>query len=279
MCDGPPTYQYPLPVDFYKFRGLEYQRNYPQNSQNVTLNPFNFRNRNEYDNYLSSTATPNLFPRYRIVGNQLWLKAPPQAGAWFQMWYVPRSLPLVETATITLLAFPAGQSLTMTTTIPSNGGVLPPQTFTTASSNTTTNATALAAWITEFNGLYITATATGNVVTMQIINTQQPFSIAFTNVSPSFQMYPGPVWSNTVDGVEGWENYIIVRAAQMALLKEESLESWNAMGQELAMIKQQIIDDATNRNAGDPATTTVSGEGTATGGGWGYGSGYGFGWG
>jgi hypothetical protein len=59
---------------------------------------------------------------------------------------------------------------------------------------------------------------------------------------------------DVVDGVAGWEEYIVVRAAIKALVKEESDPS--ALAQELILLKTRIESMAEDRDAGNPPQTT-----------------------
>jgi len=60
--------------------------------------------------------------------------------------------------------------------------------------------------------------------------------------------------SDTMDGVNGFEDYVIVRSAIRALVKEESNPA--ALMQELSMLKQRVIDMAANRDQGAPERVT-----------------------
>lgn len=62
--------------------------------------------------------------------------------------------------------------------------------------------------------------------------------------------------SDTVDGVSGWEEYIIIDAAIKCLQKEESDVSV-LMAQKQAML-QRVNDTAANRDVGSPATVVDS---------------------
>jgi len=77
----------------------------------------------------------------------------------------------------------------------------------------------------------------------------------------------------TTQGISGWIEYVIVRAAKYALDKEES-DSTN-LTNELLFLKQRIEETAANRDAGQPdrISDTRSNNGT------GYGFGNGNGWG
>jgi hypothetical protein len=58
--------------------------------------------------------------------------------------------------------------------------------------------------------------------------------------------------TDILDGVSGWEQYIIVRAAKYALDKEES--PTEMLDQELLFLKTRIEQSATNRDVGQPDT-------------------------
>jgi hypothetical protein len=58
--------------------------------------------------------------------------------------------------------------------------------------------------------------------------------------------------AQTIDGVNGWEEYVVVDAARKMLIKEESDPSPLLM--ELAEIKQRITEMAAGRDSGSPQT-------------------------
>lgn len=58
--------------------------------------------------------------------------------------------------------------------------------------------------------------------------------------------------SDILDGVNGWDEYVIVRAAKYALDKEESDTS--KLDQQIGFLKQRIEQSAMNRDAGQPDT-------------------------
>lgn len=74
-------------------------------------------------------------------------------------------------------------------------------------------------------------------------------------------------------GINGWIEYVIVRAAKYALDKEES--DTTILTQEIAFLKQRIEESGANRDAGQPdkISDTRSGNGNGFGTG-GFGSGY-----
>lgn len=74
--------------------------------------------------------------------------------------------------------------------------------------------------------------------------------------------------SDILDGVSGWEEYVIVRAAKYALDKEESDTA--KLDSELLFMKERIESSASNRDAGQPDTISdVRTRGDSYGGGWG----------
>ena len=58
--------------------------------------------------------------------------------------------------------------------------------------------------------------------------------------------------TDILDGVNGWDEYVIVRAAKYALDKEES--DTTKLDAQIAFMKQRIEDSAMNRDAGSPDT-------------------------
>jgi len=61
-----------------------------------------------------------------------------------------------------------------------------------------------------------------------------------------------------VDGVSGWEEYIICDTCEKAMIKEESYEMASAFGTQKGMLLQRIIEAAENRDVGSPETVSDS---------------------
>ena len=76
-----------------------------------------------------------------------------------------------------------------------------------------------------------------------------PFMVYY---APRLQILVNP--TDTLDGVNGWEEYIVCDAAIKAMQKEES-DCSVLMAQKMALLKR-INDEAANRDIGDPATVT-----------------------
>jgi hypothetical protein len=56
--------------------------------------------------------------------------------------------------------------------------------------------------------------------------------------------------------ISGWSEYIILDAAMKAMIKEESLEKWNALAQMKMQIMERIETTAANRDTGFPNTVS-----------------------
>lgn len=57
-------------------------------------------------------------------------------------------------------------------------------------------------------------------------------------------------------GFSGWMEYVIIRSAYLALMKEESLDSAQGLLMQLAALQKRIEETAVNRDAGRPDTIT-----------------------
>ncbi len=75
----------------------------------------------------------------------------------------------------------------------------------------------------------------------------------------------------TTQGISGWIEYVIVRAAYLALTKEES--DTGPLVQQLQSLNERIIASASNRDAGQPDTISETRTSNGWNGGWGGGNG------
>lgn len=76
----------------------------------VTLQPFNFREKNRYQQSMSVSALPSLLPRYRIMGatgatnpttvGTIFFNILPASGLVVRLWYAPKLTPLSDAADI-----------------------------------------------------------------------------------------------------------------------------------------------------------------------------------
>jgi hypothetical protein len=81
------TDTYPLPGDFYKLRGVDLVLDAQGNA--VTLQPFNFAERNNYIFTPTWNVVGLSYLRYRIQGNSIRFVPVPSNPATIKLWYVP----------------------------------------------------------------------------------------------------------------------------------------------------------------------------------------------
>lgn len=88
------NYLYALPDDFYKLLGVDLALSSTTDSY-VTIQRFEFGDRNRYavPNFQSFYGVTNL--RYRIQANKLWFTPTPSANQTIRVWYVPKITYLV----------------------------------------------------------------------------------------------------------------------------------------------------------------------------------------
>ena len=261
---------YALPTDFFKSLGVDQivTPGIPQST--ITLKQFAYGERNRYNvpYYPILPGLTNL--RYRISGNNLWLiPSPPQANQQIRVRYIPRSSPLYDQGTLTLNTIAAGDTIAVTTII---AGVTTTTTFTgyagtptfpqfLIGGTDTITATNLAASMNgTFNPNYLSATAVGTQV---FLNLLVPMQVSWTAVaafqfgwflSPNptvTQSNPTQLWTNVLDGVNGWEEQVVLGVAIRILTKEESDSS--ALERRKAAIKHRMESEASNRDMGMPA--------------------------
>jgi len=78
-----------LPPTFYKMVGLDQYQNTSGSGDNaLTVRPFNFNERNRYNNILFA-VTAAAFYRYLIQGSKIKIIPQPSSGVTFKMWFVP----------------------------------------------------------------------------------------------------------------------------------------------------------------------------------------------
>jgi len=80
-----------LPADFYKLRGVDYSLS--GNWANIRKFNFNDRNSREFINGVMNYGATDR--RYRVVNNEIMIIPALQAIGQYQIWYVPRYIPLV----------------------------------------------------------------------------------------------------------------------------------------------------------------------------------------
>lgn len=262
--------RYALPDDFLKCLGAEVLINGQANGA-ITLKTFARNERNQFSLPGSPMICGVVVPRYRIDGNYIWLiPRPPPSGQIIRLDYVPRFTPTADSNTITFATIRAGDNVAI------NGlnfgcvasGPVGNQ-FLLGATDTLTavNCAAAINAVTDaaiFNVL--TATSDGAVITLTLVD--RPNTVAWSCSSERIYLSAPPTWSNTLDGVSGWEEYVVLDVLVKAMVKQD-LDARAYAAQKAAM-KQRIEDSAPNRDAAGPLTgCDTSGNGGMWGG-WGY---------
>lgn len=80
------TSDYTLPSDFYKLRGVDVQLN---GSDYASIRPFNFNERNKYEDFGSWTVSGLSNIRYRVMGSNIKFSPVPDSAINYKLWYVP----------------------------------------------------------------------------------------------------------------------------------------------------------------------------------------------
>lgn len=233
-----------IAAPFYKLAGLDLQLGATPQSY-VTLRSFPFGERNKYavPNFASFYGFTNI--RYRLYGNNtIWLTPLPAAGLTLRLRYVARMPNIVSSfvtnGTIATSTLTTTDLLTPQVNQNIFGPGIPANTIITA--------------ITTPGTLTIS-----NVLTAPVVNqVVQVFS-----------------YTQTMDWVNGWEEYIVVDAAIKILGKEES--DATIMGGRKAALLGRIQSIAENRDQGEPGKTVDvmgnymwGGDGTSNGDGYGW---------
>jgi hypothetical protein len=100
--DGSTDY-YPLPPEFYKLLGLDWQPGGGSLAQNVTMRRFNMGERNRFALGFLPALSPGGVPcRYKVIGNKLWLNPRPSANLKLLVYYAPRLRPLSNVGSVLL---------------------------------------------------------------------------------------------------------------------------------------------------------------------------------
>lgn len=214
-----------VPPAFYKLLGIDLALQPGNIGSYVTIRPFNFADRNRYavPNFQSFYGVTNL--RYRLNGSNLWLTPIPSGNQTIQIWYIPRPSDIQPEVICGVTA--------------SN---------TTVTCSDTSNLT---------NGMFIQAPGSltmfpaGTTISGIVANTSFVASNAPT-ISGASTLIRAWNDSTTIDGVSGWEEYIVLDAALKAMGKEEDEDS--QMWQSKMAMHQRLIDMSQNRDAGNPAT-------------------------
>lgn len=247
---------YDVPEDFYKGLGVDASYNGGSGNGWVTLKQFMFQERNSFTlpNYQAFYGITNL--RYRFYNNAIWFTPIPISGQLCRLFYIPRPSDLAEGVAATLeiqdLTYTAvdvyedGNDITIAYTAGATAGAEIVTVTGTAISVQIETAVSTATQVASA----ITASSDASVlVTVEITGTASDAQTIFSATNLS-----GGVVQVDVDGVSGWEEYILLDAAIKCMVKEESDPSSFA-AQKQALL-QRVESAAENRNAGQPQTVS-----------------------
>lgn len=210
------------PPAFYKLLGVDYQLS-PNNPQGyITLKTFPFSERNRFaiPNFASFWGFTNL--RYRLRGNQIWFTPIPVSGQNVRIFYVPRPQNLINTANAATTAQSTTVTLTDITSAPVGTNVF--------GSGILDNTTVL-----TNDGV--------NTITLS-----QPAQGTYAFTPLQFFNYDTPI-----DGIAGWEEYVVIDAAIKCKDKEES--DCAVLSGRLLKKQKEIEGIAANRDPGTAART------------------------
>jgi hypothetical protein len=256
------------------------------NTNNVTLRRFNLQERNVYS---YATLPPPMYGvgacLYNVFGSKIWFKPRPQGQQVIQLLYVPTPPLLADTGEITINDAQAGDTITIglqdgddvtSTTftaiafggsptssqfvIGGTGGTNLGDAGTAASLMATLNASSLGGRAGVLQAYNSSTVLEGTQVQICLTN---PAVVVWSSSSTRILLSPNQtanadgdviVWSNTMTGYAGLEEYLVVDAAIKMMQKEESDVSV-LLAQKAALIKRYEGNYA-NRDAGTPKTAT-----------------------
>lgn len=201
---------------FYKLLGVDLQYSASPNGW-VTLRRFEFIERNKYaypNTAVNWSGYTNL--RYRLEGNNLYFIPLPMTGQTARIWYIPAptSLQFTLPCTTTLNATLVG--LTDTTGLATGMNVY-------------------GSGIPD-NTILSSVGSTSVIVSNSVSATQSSAILSF--------------WSDstTLDGISGWEEYIVIDAAIKAQIKQEN--DWQGLAAQKLAMSARIESMAVGRDAG-----------------------------
>ena len=88
LAGGEASSSYPLPADFYKLRGIDFNLD---GDRWVDLGSFNFKERNRQDGLVRSIYFRAYNLKYRVFGGNILFKPIDSCAGNFQLWYIPQA--------------------------------------------------------------------------------------------------------------------------------------------------------------------------------------------
>lgn len=215
---------------FYKLLGMDLS-NAATPSGYITMRRFEFTERNKWWDFNQTVnAYGILVPRYKVFGSNIWIPSP-IAGQIVRMWFIPKPTNLQATVVLSLTGASAVVQCSETTQLAAGMSVA---------------------------DLIVPQGASPIIPVGATIVSIVP-NVSFTMSVPAGSSVAGflaSAWSDltTLDGISGWEDYVVIDAAIKALGKEES--DVTALMAEKEAMRMRIGAAAENRDASMPARVT-----------------------
>lgn len=231
---------------FYKLIGVDLQYSASPSGW-VTLKRFEMIERNKYA-YPNSAINFNGYSnlRYRLSGNNIMFMPIPMAGQLMQLWYIPAPTPLQYL--LPCGATLGSQSITLTSTV------------------------GLAPGMNVSGDVIVQGTTLSSVGSTSVVLSSAPLA---TNASAMIYFWND---ATLLDGIAGWEEFVVIDAAIKAQIKQEN--DFSGLGAQKADMVARIQGMAEGRDAGqaqhvsDVLGCNSYGFDGMGDGGWGQGGGY-----
>lgn len=240
----PNVEQYPLTDDFYRLLGIDWVQAPGSTLSNITLVPWDFNQRNARRSpFFPGIGYGSQCIEYNVVGfNTLWFRPPPPAAMIINVYYAPRATQPVDQLRVQFFHVAAADALTVSFMAGGAG-----TTFTCVASgatgnqfnvglndgNTTINAATVINQVLGGFANNLRCYASGTSLYFVPLMSTLPWALYFVSLSNANSMLvlpainsalnvtlnATPLLSNLMDGVNGWEELLIVDAAIKAVIK------------------------------------------------------------
>lgn len=237
---------YNLPADHYKLLGVDLQYSASPSGW-VSLRRFEFIERNKYA-YPNTATNFNGYTnlKYRLMGDQIEFIPVPMASQLVQLWYIPEPTSLIYMPTCaTTLASPV---VTLADVSDLSVGM------SVSGDGISSNAT------------IVSINTVANTITLSV-------NASLTQPIVTLQMWTDAV---EVDGISGWEEYIVIDAAIKSNIKQDN--DYSGLELRRQGLKARIEAMAEGRDAGQAHhvsdVLSINGFGEGTDSGWGCGGGW-----
>lgn len=246
---------HPLPDDFYKLRGMDLQI---ADQAWVTMDKFNFNDRNAINN---ATVWPfyyvyNYQVMYRVMADNIEFLPIQNALQTYRLWYIPKAQDLaegvdssLEEQDITFTSSDAYEDVNSITVAYTGGGTAGAEVVTVTDLAISVQIQSGVSTATQIKAALDASSDATDLISVAITGTASTAQVTFSATALS-----GGTQQVDMNGVNGWEDYVVVDAAIKCLVKEES-DPRALMEQKQGLLKR-IEAMAANRDAGKPEKIT-----------------------